>query len=375
MNPGFISIWIWALGLIFFSGDIMGMHIYIHIPFCMSKCRYCGFSSIENPDPPQDRYVKAVLAEAEMIFDNISERGQISTVYFGGGTPTLFSTNSISRILNGLGNLWLIGSDSEVSIEANPETISKDYALGLRVAGINRVSLGVQSYSNRLLGFLGRVHDAEKALDAFKSLRTAGFDNINIDIMYSIPTQSLSELKYDLKQIGEISPEHVSAYMFTPDTRWARTIEPLPDDEIERFFFSVLEKMEGYGLKQYEISNFARPGYECRHNLAYWRYSPYIGLGAAAVSTFKGIRSTNINDPEKYMSLVLNYKRPVISEEMLDNCKADFEKKFLSLRTVYGIPKELMPQNIPPDLYEIRDGKAVLTPKGMLLSDEIFSML
>jgi oxygen-independent coproporphyrinogen-3 oxidase len=202
-----------------------------------------------------------------------------------------------------------------------------------------------------------------------------GFDNINIDLMYSVPTQSLSELEYDLKQIGEFSPEHVSAYMFSPDTKWARTIEPLPDDEIERFFFSVLEKMAGYGLNQYEISNFARPGYECRHNLAYWRYNPYIGLGAAAVSTMNGIRSTNESDPERYMSLVLNCKRSVISEEKLDDYTMDFEKRFLSLRTVYGIPKELMPPNIPPGLYEIRNGNAVLTPKGMLLSDEIFSML
>jgi oxygen-independent coproporphyrinogen III oxidase len=362
-------------GFYIFMGDIVGMHIYIHIPFCISKCRYCGFSSIKNPDPPQDNYVKAVLTEAEMVFNSISSCSKISTIYFGGGTPTLFSTQAISRIINGLKSSWLIEVDSEVSIEANPETISEEYALGLRAAGINRVSLGIQSFSNRLLGFLGRVHDAKKALDAFKSLRRAGFDNINIDMMYSVPTQSSSELEYDLKQIGEISPEHVSAYMFSPDTKWAQTTKPLPDDEVERFFFSVLDKMAGYGLNQYEISNFARAGYECRHNLAYWRYSPYIGLGAAAVSTMNGIRCTNTSDPGRYMSLVLDYKRPVISEEKLDEYTMDFEKRFLSLRTFYGIPEELMPKNIPPGLYEIRDGNAVLTPKGMLLSDEIFSML
>jgi oxygen-independent coproporphyrinogen III oxidase len=364
MSPGFYI----------FMGDIMGLHIYIHVPFCISKCRYCGFSSIKNINPPQDNYVKAVLTEAEMIFNNISADSKISTIYFGGGTPTLFRTQAISRIINGLNRLWQIEADSEVSIEANPETISDHYALGLKASGINRVSLGIQSFSNRLLGFLGRVHDAKKALDAFKSLRMAGFDNINIDMMYSVPTQSSSELEDDLKQIVEIRPEHVSAYMFSPDTQWAQTIEPLPDDEVEWFFYSVLEKLTGDGLNQYEISNFARPGYECKHNLAYWRYSPYIGLGAAAVSTMNGIRSTNASDPENYMSLLLNCERPVISEEKLDDNTMDFEKKFLSLRTIYGIAKELMPKNIPPGLYQIRDGKAILTPKGMLLSDEIFSM-
>ena len=356
-------------------GDIMGLHIYIHVPFCTSKCRYCGFSSIKNINPPQESYVKAVLTEAEMFFDNISTGSKISTIYFGGGTPTLFSTQSIKRIINGLNRLWPIEDVSEVSIEANPETISEDYAFGLKTAGINRVSLGVQSFSNRLLGFLGRVHDAKKALDAFKLLRSAGFDNINIDMMYSVPTQSASEFEYDLKRIGEINPEHVSAYMFSPDTKWAQTFEPIPDDEVEGFFYSLLEKLAGYGLKHYEISNFAKPGYKCRHNLAYWRYSPYIGLGAAAVSCMNSIRSTNASDPEMYMSLVLNGERPVIYEEKLDESTMDFEKKFLSLRTIYGISEEFMPKNIPPGLYEIRDGNAVLTPKGMLLSDEIFSLL
>ncbi|HEY9160583.1 MAG TPA: radical SAM family heme chaperone HemW [Desulfomonilia bacterium] len=353
----------------------MGLHIYIHIPYCISKCRYCGFSSIENSNPPQERYVEAVLAEAEMYANILSADDSISTIYFGGGTPTLFSALSIGKVIDGLNSLWQIEADSEVSIEANPETISRDHALQLKTAGVNRVSLGIQSFSNRLLGFLGRVHDSDKAIDAFGSLRAAGFDNINIDMMYSIPTQNLSELKFDLERITELDPEHVSAYMFSPDTRWAQTVGPLSEDQIERFFYTVLEKLSGCGFNQYEISNFARTGCECRHNLAYWRYSPYIGLGAAAVSRLDGIRSTNESEPERYMSLVLDKKRPVVSEDILDDNTMDFEKKFLLLRTVYGIPEELMPKNIPPGLFEIRDGNAVLTPKGMLLSDEIFSML
>jgi oxygen-independent coproporphyrinogen III oxidase len=353
----------------------MGLHIYIHVPFCISKCRYCGFSSIENSNPPQDSYVKAVLKEAEMLSNILSEEDRISTIYFGGGTPTLFSAHAIGKIINGLDSLWQIEADSEVSIEANPETVSSDYAFRLKAAGINRISLGIQSFSNRLLGFLGRVHDSEKAIRAYWSLRAAGFDNINIDMMYSIPTQKPSELEYDLKLISELNPEHVSAYMFSPDTRWAQTIEPLPEDEVEHFFYTVLEKLSDNGLNQYEISNFASPGCECRHNLAYWKYRPYVGLGAAAVSCLNGIRSANESEPERYMSLVLKDKRPVVSEEVLDNHTMDFEKKFLLLRTVYGIPEELMPKNIPPGLYEIRNGNAVLTPKGMLLSDEIFSML
>ncbi len=353
----------------------MELHIYIHVPFCISKCRYCGFSSIKNSDPPQERYVKTVLKEAEMFTDFLSADSIVSTIYFGGGTPTLFNAMSIGKIVNGINSLWQIEEDSEVSIEANPETISRDYAHSLKASGINRISLGVQSFSNRLLGFLGRVHDSDKAVNAFSSLRAAGFDNINIDMMYSIPTQRYSELDYDLKRISELNPEHVSAYMFSPDTIWAQEIELLPEDEVEHFFYTVLEKLSDCGLKQYEISNFARAGYECRHNLAYWRYNPYIGLGAAAVSCLNNVRSTNESEPERYMSLVLNNKRSVVNVDVLDNRTMDFEKKFLMLRTVYGIPEELMPRNIPPELYEIRNGNAVLTPKGMLLSDEIFSML
>jgi oxygen-independent coproporphyrinogen III oxidase len=358
-----------------FTGGQMGLHIYIHVPFCISKCRYCGFSSIENSNPPQERYVKAVLKEAEMIKNILSAESSISTIYFGGGTPTLFSSLLIGKIINGINRLWQIEADSEVSIEANPETISTDYAFQLRTAGINRISLGVQSFSDRLLGFLGRVHDSNKAVTAYQSLRAAGFDNINIDMMYSIPTQKLSELEHDLKRISELDPEHVSAYMFSPDTGWARKIEPLPEDEVECFFYTVVGKLTENGLNQYEISNFARTGCECRHNLAYWRYRPYIGLGAAAVSCLNGNRSANESEPEKYMSLVFDNKRPVVSVDVLDNNTMDFEKKFLLLRTVYGIPEESMPENIPHDLYEIKNGNAVLTPKGMLLSDEIFSML
>lgn len=353
----------------------MGLHIYIHVPFCISKCRYCGFSSIVSSNPPQDSYVKAVLKEAEMLINSIPADSRISTIYFGGGTPTLLNSKSIGRIISGLNSLWQTQADSEVSIEANPETVSSDCAFRLKAAGINRISLGIQSFSNRLLGYLGRVHDSDKAFNAFGSLRAAGFDNINIDMMYSIPTQRYSELDYDLKRISELNPEHVSAYMFSPDTRWARTIEPLPEDEVEHFFYTVLEKLSDNGLNQYEISNFARAGYECRHNLAYWGHSPYIGLGAAAVSCLNSVRSTNESEPERYMSLVLNNKRPVVNFDVLDKHTMDFEKKFLMLRTVYGIPEELMPGNIPPELYEIRNGNAVLTPKGMLLSDEIFSML
>jgi oxygen-independent coproporphyrinogen-3 oxidase len=353
----------------------VGLHIYIHVPFCISKCRYCGFSSVENSNPPQERYVKAVLAEAEMLINNLPVDSRISTIYFGGGTPTLLSSQAVGLVISGLHSLRQIEADSEVSIEANPETVSEDYALRLKAAGINRVSLGIQSFSDRLLGFLGRIHDSDKAVNAFRLLRAASFDNINIDMMYSIPTQKLYELEHDLKRISELDPEHVSAYMFSPDTRWAQTVEPLPEDESEHFFYTVLEKLSGCGLNQYEISNFARAGYESRHNLAYWRYSPYIGLGAAAVSCMNGIRSTNESEPERYMSLVFNNIRPVVSVDVLDNHTMDYEKKFLLLRTVYGIPEELMPKNIPSGLYEIRNGNAVLTPKGMLLSDEIFSML
>jgi len=350
----------------------MSLHVYVHIPYCINKCRYCGFASTKNPDPPQDLYVNALLKEAKNIQ---TDKTAISTLFLGGGTPTLFSAESIGRIIEGLGAVLGYEKDAEISIEANPETISAKYALKLKSSGVNRVSLGVQSFSDRIVKFLGRVHNVKKSELAYSSIRRAGFDNINIDLMYAVPTQSFAELEHDLEMIEKLNPEHVSAYMFSPDTKWGKSLAPLTDEVSERFFYYVAERLEASGINQYEISNFSKQGRECKHNISYWESMPYIGLGASAVSCTDGIRYKNINDPEKYINAVMSNESPVEERESLSPEEKEFERKFLLLRTIKGVDVESMPSGIPDDLYKIVDNRAVLTKKGMLLSDEIFQLL
>lgn len=354
----------------------MGLHVYVHVPFCITKCRSCAFVSIAAQEIPEDRYISAILDEARGRTHAMPPGQTIATLYLGGGTPTLLSSESVARLIEGLNRLWPLSPSTEVSIEANPETITLPYARALRAIGINRVSLGVQSFSDRLLAYIGRVHDAERSIRAYDELREAGFDNVNVDIMYAIPTETFEDLIEDLFRLQQLKSEHVSAYMFQHETPSSEHVAPYPDELSARSFFMVIASLEECALMQYEISNFAQPGRECRHNLAYWSYQPYLGLGAAAVSCLEeGLRFQNDPDPYRYMHTIEQGLSPVSSLNRLSPDDIVFEKRFLSLRTVSGIAAQDMPADIPADLFTIKDGRAVLTPKGMLLSNEIFARL
>lgn len=353
----------------------MGLHVYVHIPYCISKCRYCSFSSVVTQHVPESRYIGALLAEAGRKTDlNEQEFSEIETLYIGGGTPTLFSPSGISDIIEGLNRLWGYAEDAEISIEANPETVKRPMAQDLKAAGINRVSIGIQSFSQRLLKYLGRIHSDQKARRSFETLRQSGFDNINIDLIYGIPSQSIEELENDLSMISALQPEHVSAYLLQHEAgSYFEKVPPCSDSLIERFFYTVIETLEQTGLEQYEISNFARLSHRCSHNLAYWQYMPYIGLGASAVSCPRqGLRLENIYDPEKYMKKMEARQDPAAHVDILSEKDIMFEKRFLALRTKQGIAMPDMPVDIPSDLYEITDNRCVLTTRGMLVSNEIF---
>lgn len=354
----------------------MGVHVYVHVPFCIAKCRYCAFASIAEQNIPEERYVSAVLAEAHGRASEMETGQPIETLYFGGGTPTLLSPMAIGTMVERLHARSCLSDKAEISIEANPETITAEYAKALHAIGITRVSLGVQSFSNRLLKYLGRIHTSEKATRAYDYLRAAGFDNMNMDIIYAIPSETCSELEKDLDTLKQLEPDHVSAYLFQHEAPYFEKVAPCQEELIERFFYAVIVSLEGCGLFQYEISNFARPDRQCAHNMAYWAYRPYLGLGAAAVSCLReGLRAHNTPDPHAFMERIENGRSPVGSIDRLSETDIAFEKKFLSLRTKRGILACDLPQDIPPDLYTIIDGRAVLTPKGMLLSDEIFVWL
>ncbi len=366
---------IWPVAGVFVSMDA---HIYIHIPFCLSKCRYCAFSSVVSKDIPEERYISALLKEAALCRERgIFSSGLIETLYIGGGTPTLVTPSNIKRLIDGLRGIWSFSESAEVSIEANPETLDADYVIELKKAGITRVSMGVQTFSSRLLSYLGRIHTPERSIQSFRYLRESGFDNINVDLIFGIPIEKQEELDADLDWIEMLEPEHVSAYLLEhePGT-WFADIAPCDEDSVIGFFSKIEDRLRGMGFIHYEISNYARPGFKCRHNLAYWKYRPYLGLGASAVSCVReGTRWRNIKDPYEYMVRIEKNISPV---EYVDNFSADeilFEKRFLSLRTAQGIDIHDMPKNVPPSLFNIKGSRVVLTKEGMLVSDEIFSML
>lgn len=352
----------------------MPQHVYVHIPYCLKKCSYCAFSSVENANPPAERYVAAVLAEAGRAE---CDRLPIETLYLGGGTPSLFGPQAIAGLIAGLERRWSLAADCEITIEINPETLDAAKAAGFRSAGVNRVSLGVQSLNDRQLKRLGRIHDASRSRAALATLRQAGFTNLSLDLIYAIPGQNLAELEADLSQLLALEPEHVSAYIFTHEegTLFADAA-PADEDLVAQSFYLVRERLQQAGYAAYEISNFARPGCESRHNRAYWAGEAYLGLGAAAVGRVRPERRyRNISDPEAYLRAVEQGLSAVAEIDHLDQAARDLERRFLSLRTAEGLALEEFPAGVPTECYRVADGRAVLTAAGLLISDEIFSLL
>ncbi len=354
----------------------MARHIYVHIPFCLKKCPYCAFASVAVDRIPQDEYIAALIAELDLKAVELPA-DRVATVFLGGGTPSMLSAGAIGRLLEALDRVWGMDGDAEISIEANPETVHLQWASDVRTAGINRISLGAQTFSDRLLAGLGRIHSAGRTIEAYDDLRAAGFDNLNLDIIYGIPEQTRPEVLADLDQVCRLAPEHVSAYMFQHEIGTAfETVSPQAEGVLEEFFYETLGTLRTAGLMQYEISNFARTGRQCRHNRAYWAYKAYVGLGAGAVDCrVTGRRERNIADPAEYMRRLRHGAAVVEEVDVLDEREMAFERDFLALRTIEGLPADRMPLAIPRKYYLIRDGRAVLTPEGMLVSDAIFAML
>jgi len=278
--------------------------LYVHVPFCVKKCRYCDFVSEASDCDRRDRYVKAVAAE-------IRRRGDRSrrcdTVFIGGGTPSVLTGEQLKRIGDALRESFAIEPDAEFTVEANPDSLTPEKAAALKETGANRLSIGFQSLSGRALGVLGRVHSAEKAVEAFKNARRAGFENINIDLIFGLPGEPEGEFENTLRRVAELGPEHISAYSLIVEegTPLAHDIMsgilPGPDDERDRADYRfALAFLKESGYRQYEISNFAKPGFESKHNMRYWRQEEYLGFGPAAASFEGGRRYSNTGDIRLY---------------------------------------------------------------------------
>jgi len=354
----------------------MVRHLYVHIPFCPKVCPYCSFYKEASDRNKTKAFLEAVLSEAAGAAPGI----QPETVFFGGGTPTALSTGHLELLIGGLRDRIDFSAVREFSLEMNPATVSQEKASALLAMGVNRVSMGVQSWDDRLLKVLGRVHSAAQARRSYEILRESGVTNLNLDLIFGIPGQTEADWRESLRRTIDLGPEHISAYCLTyeEDTEFFQRFERgemAPEEGRDAGFFEIaMDELESAGFVQYEISNYARPGRECLHNLAYWRGADYIGLGPSAFSTRGDARWRNVADTSEYIRRIEGALDPHDFSEALDPAIRRAERVAFSLRTTDGIPElDVLPAQA--DAMEaagllVRSGARLhLTRKGKLLAD------
>ena len=287
-----------------------GLSLYIHIPFCQTKCPYCDFNTYQGIESLMSPY-RAVLAEELALWGQALGRPAVNTVFFGGGTPSYLPPGALGDILAVANSAFRIRPDAEITIEANPGDLTAERAVLLLEQGVNRISIGVQSLDDGLLGLLGRRHNAAEAVAAVQTVRAAGLDNVNLDLMYGLPQQTAGQWRDTLERLADLEPAHISLYCLTleegtPLRRWVEQGQlPAPDGDLAADMYDYARQLlaaRGYG--HYEISNWSRPGLECRHNLAYWRSLPYLGVGPGAHSCIGGWRFWNGDSPRGYIAAV-----------------------------------------------------------------------
>ena len=364
------------------SGTVQ--HLYFHIPFCAQICPYCAFYKHTPGKLANAAFVEAMLDEVEASTEGLEVNPR--TLYFGGGTPTLLSRKHLERLLEGLHERLDLSAVDEWTFEANPATYNHEKAFLLREHGVNRISLGVQSWHADTLKLLGREHSPDEARDAFAILRDVNFKQLNIDLMFSVPDQSLEQWEADLEQVIALEPEHISAYNLTyeEDTDFFKQLQAgrfkEDSDEDALQFRLAIDKLKAAGYNHYEISNYARPGAESKHNQAYWAGKDYLGIGPGAVSTIGFKRWKNIADTAGYVRQMREeggVTRDECEELTLDQKR--MESIALQLRTVDGVSLDVVEMNgevdrqmlIDEGMITESDGKIVLTEKGKPLADTV----
>lgn len=322
--------------------------LYLHIPFCHTRCHYCDFNTYAGILPMREPYVRALITEVGLagqlaqLANGTPRRSR--TIFFGGGTPSLLTVEQIKRVLSACREAFAVDEQAEITLEANPGTLSAEQLTGLRAAGINRLSLGSQSFDAELLQTLGRIHTPEEIVQALSNARAAGFRSINLDFMFGLPGQTMQHWKTTLDRALALHPEHLSLYSLiieegTPFYTWTNEGRIIPGDEdlCADMYEYADERLQAEGYENYEISNWALPGHESRHNLTYWQNLPYIGMGAGAHSFFGGRRFSNVLDPQEYITLLKKQRRPEAEGEFVDRIQEMSETAFLGLRTAHGL--------------------------------------
>jgi len=318
--------------------------LYVHIPWCQSKCPYCDFNSHAASSWPEAQYTRALISELEHRSISAPYSGErIRTIFFGGGTPSLFDPKSIGEIVEAANRTCGIEDDAEITLEANPGTVDFAKLAGMRAAGVNRISFGAQSFNEATLKFLGRIHSADETRAAATMAHRAGFDRLNLDLIFAVPGQTVADVLFDIESVAALEPDHISAYNLTfeegtaffTDLKRGR-IKQLANDEQAAMYQTVREEIPRRGYAMYEISNYAAPGHESRHNLTYWRGQTYLGIGAGAHSyagnDHGGRRWWNEKLPARYISRIEERQNAEAGAEAIDEATAQSEFVFLNLR-------------------------------------------
>ena len=366
------------------------MEIYIHIPFCIRKCDYCDFLSGPSGPKEQADYVQALLREIQAAEEG--EGRSVSSIFIGGGTPSVLDERLLGDILREIRNRFKMEEDAEITIEVNPGTANIGKLQAYREMGINRLSIGLQSPEDRELKILGRIHNYGQFLETYQEARTVGFDNINIDLMSAIPDQTYEGWVKNLRTVAELEPEHISAYSLIVEegTPFAARKLNLPDEDTEyNMYEATVQILKEYGFEQYEISNYARKGRECRHNVGYWTRQDYLGFGLGASSLYGKERFANTADMKKYLENSKNpekirEKEPSLTreDEMAEFMflglrmtkgisKADFQRCFgCTIESVYG---EVLEKYESMELLLEKDGRIFLSREGIHVSNSIMA--
>jgi oxygen-independent coproporphyrinogen-3 oxidase len=367
--------------------------LYIHIPFCAAICNYCNFNRGLFDGDLKNRYVDALTAEIRAAAAN----EPADTIYFGGGTPSLLEPSEVARIIDAVRNNFDVASDAEVTLEANPETVTVDRLAGYRASGVNRVSFGVQSFRDDELRRLSRMHGAARAREAYREARDAGFDNVSLDLMMWLPAQGVDQWLESVDEAIALAPEHLSLYMLEvyPNAplkddmaraKWSQA----PDDDVAAMYLTAMERLDRAGYRQYEISNVARPGRQSRHNLKYWADGEWVGFGCGAHSTRAGVRWKNLSATDDYIGRVSAGQSAAVDVRRLTADEQLGDALFTGLRLNAGIDvREIgarygvdvlrryggeLDRFIDAGLLVTADGRLRLTRRGMLLAHEVMAV-
>jgi oxygen-independent coproporphyrinogen-3 oxidase len=365
--------------------------LYVHVPFCAKRCGYCSFNTAPLEDDAMARYLDAVHREIELLGDlDWSSRVRLATIFLGGGTPSLLGVEDMAAMLDRVRARFDVAADAEITVECNPESVTRDKLAGYRAAGVNRLSLGVQSLDDSILPQLGRLHDARGARAAFEAAREAGCGNVSVDLMYGLPGLDADGWSRAVEAVLDWAPDHLSAYGLTLDagSLWgAAGVDGIPSEDAQvDQYWRLARAAAARGLEHYEISNYARPGFRSRHNQVYWRAAEYLAAGPGACGFVGRLRYANVKATPRYCETLAGGELPVASWEHLTERQRLAERLLLGLRTADGVPATLLGARLEGDARLCRlidewrarallvdaGDRVRLTEAGFLLSDALF---